>query len=351
VIALLHGLRAYGAVERYVGTIVEGLRGARERVALVFPDDPVLTPFRELEGDNVEVVPVPVELEEGPAPQLVAHLTGVLRRLRPRLVHVMDVWPAALVAARLAGVRRLLMTHHTPELPRADNLAGRAWWELGWLTRPEVVYTSESDRRTDGRRLRSHVVYYGIDLERFSSGTPALDIEGRLVGNVARLAPQKGQRYLVEAAPLVLERHPDVRFVIVGDGELRGRLGELARATGVDERFVFTGEREDVPNLLASFDVFAFPSLFEGLCLAVIEAQAAGVPVVATPVGGIRETVVPGVTGLYSTPRDARSLATQIDYLLDNPAEGRRMADEARRRVFRQFSEARMVQETIALYA
>ena len=171
-------------------------------------------------------------------------------------------------------MRRLLVTHHTPELPRRDNLAGRAWQHAGWLTRPEVVYTSETDREFDGRRLRTHVVALGIELDRFAAGRRVLD--GRIVGNVARLAEQKGHRDLIAAAPRVLERHPDVRFVVAGDGELRGELEALAAPLG--GRFELLGERRDVPDLLASFEVFAFPSHFEGLCLAVIEAQAAGVP-------------------------------------------------------------------------
>jgi glycosyltransferase involved in cell wall biosynthesis len=243
----------------------------------------------------------------------------------------------------------VLVTHHTPELPRRENLHGRLWWRAGWATRPEVIYTSESDRRADGRQP-SHVVALGIDLERFAGATPALELDGRIVGNVARLAAQKGQRYLVEAAPAVLERHRDARFVIVGDGDLRGELEALARARGVADRFLFTGAREDVPGLLASFDLFAFPSLFEGLCLSVIEAQAAGVPVVATPVGGIRETVEDGVTGFVVPPADAGALADRIVFCLDHPDEARRAAEEARRRVAR-FSRERMLEETLAVYA
>jgi glycosyltransferase involved in cell wall biosynthesis len=105
-----------------------------------------------------------------------------------------------------------------------------------------------------------------------------------------------------------------------------------------------------VPELLASFDVFAFPSLFEGLCLAVIEAQAAGVPVVATPVGGIRETVVDGETGLLVPPRDPAALAVAIRRLLDDPDLARRLADEARRRVRETYSEQRMIELTLGLY-
>jgi glycosyltransferase involved in cell wall biosynthesis len=259
---------------------------------------------------------------------------------------VTDVFPQALLAGRLARARRLYVTHHTPELPRKDNLAGRTWQGVGWAMRPEVIYTSESDRRNDRRLLRGHVVPLGIDLERFRNGRATLD--GRIVGNVARLAEQKGQRDLIAAAPHVLERHPDVRFIVVGEGELRDELERLAQPLG--DRFAFLGARDDVPDLLASFDVFAFPSRFEGLCLAVIEAQAAGVPVVATPVGGIRETVVDGETGWLVPPRDVDALAERINWCLDHADEAHGVAAEAKRRVVERFSVDRMVGETLALY-
>jgi glycosyltransferase involved in cell wall biosynthesis len=271
----------------------------------------------------------------------VVDLVRILRRLRPRIAHVMDVWPQAVVAARLARVPRVLVTHHTPELPRRDNLAGRTWQRLGWLARPEVIYTSETDRTRDGRHP-SHVVALGIDLDRFEGGRPALRSDRPLVGNVARLAPQKDHATLIEAARLV----PEAEFVVAGDGELREELER--RAEGSSVRFI--GARADVPDLLASFDVFAFPSLYEGLCVAVIEAQAAGVPVVATPVGGIRETVVDGETGLLVPPRDPQAVAAAIRRLLDDRELARRLADEARRRVGERFSEQRMVEETLRLY-
>jgi glycosyltransferase involved in cell wall biosynthesis len=278
-----------------------------------------------------------VELANPPLTTLVR----LLRELRPRLVHVTDVWPQALVAARLARVPRLLVTHHTPELPRRDNLAGRVWQRLGWLARPEVIYTSEADRRRDGRSP-SHVVALGIDLDRFEGAQPALRSDRPLVGNVARLAPQKDHRTLVEAARLV----PEADFVVAGDGELREELERQADGSNVR----FLGARDDVPELLASFDVFAFPSLFEGLCLAVIEAQAAGVPVVATPVGGIRETVVDGETGLLVPTRNPAALAAAIRRLLEDRPAAEAMAAEAKRRVRARFSIERMVEETLQLY-
>jgi glycosyltransferase involved in cell wall biosynthesis len=325
VIVLLHGAPAYGAVERYVAALARALG---DRGLLVHPG---VAEFGEL-GTPTRVLR---------DPSLPA-LTRLLRRLRPSVVHVTDVWPQALVAARLARVPRLLVTHHTPELPRRDNLAGRAWQRLGWATRPEVIYTSEADRERDGR-TPSHVVPLGIDLERFAAAQPALPRDGRIVGNVARLAPQKDHATLLEAARLLPE---GVRVVIVGDGELRGELERRADGLPVE----LTGARDDVPELLASFDVFAFPSLFEGLCLAVIEAQAAGVPVVATPVGGIRETVVDGETGLLVPPRDPAALAAAIRRLLDDRDLARRLAGEARRRVRETYSEQHMIGLTLGLY-
>ena len=337
-IAYVHGLRNWGAVEEYVAAVVRGLVARGVPVALLYPDDEVLAPFAEL-GAQTETFNLD-------APRLTARLRAHLRALEPRIVHVTDVFPQALVAARLAGVRKLYVTHHTPELPRRDNLAGRVWQRVAWWTRPEVIYTSDTDRRNDARPLRAHVVPLGIDLERFGHGKRTL--EGRIVGNVARLAEQKGHRDLIAAAPHVLERHPDVRFVVAGDGELHAELEALAAPLG--ESFVFLGARDDVPDLLASFDVFAFPSRFEGLCLAVIEAQAAAVPVVATPVGGIRETVIHGETGWLVPPRDVEALADAISWCLQNEAAARGVARAARERVRATFSTERMVAETLALY-
>jgi glycosyltransferase involved in cell wall biosynthesis len=308
-----------------------------DRAVLVHADHPAVAPFADL----------PVARRTYP-PDLLGSGIGLMRRLAglvrgARIVHVTDVLPPAQVAGRLAR-RRVLVTHHTPELPRRDSFGGRLWWRLGWAMRPFVVYTSETDRHRDGRSP-SRVISLGIDVPRFASGTRVL--EGTIVGNVARLAEQKDHRTLLEAAALVRARRPAVRFAIAGDGELRGELEQQAKELG--DHVAMLGNRPDVPDLLASFAVFAHPSRYEGLCISVLEAQAAGVPVVATPVGGIRETVVDGETGYLVPVGDAEALAERIVHVLDHPEEARRVAEEARRRV-QAHSEERMVAETLALY-
>ena len=268
-------------------------------------------------------------------------LVQMLRRLHPRVAHVIDVWPQAVVAARLARVPRVLVTHHTPALPRQDNLAGRLWQRLGWAVKPEVIYTSEADRAADGREP-SHVIPLGIAFERFTGATAALEGERPIVGSVGRLAEQKGYDTLLEAAALVHE----AEFVVVGDGELRSRLEAQA---GENVRLI--GRRDDVPELLASFAVYAQPSRFEGLCVAVLEAQAAGVPVIATPVGGMRDTVVHEQTGLVVPVDDALALASAVRRLLADRVLVNRLAEEGQRRVRERYSERRMIDETLALYA
>jgi glycosyltransferase involved in cell wall biosynthesis len=350
VIALLHGAAAVGAVERYLAAVAIGLRERELPAVLLFPEVSDLELLHDVAGGSVTVETFPAELLHR-GPQMVRHLAHSLRDHKVRVAHVAEVWPQASVAARLARVPRLLVTHHTPELNRNDNAAGRLWWTLGWASRPEVIYTSETDRRTDHRRaLKTHVVPLGIDLERFRRPLRQLDLEHPTIGNVARLAPQKGQHTLLEAAPAVLTRHPTATFVFVGDGHIRGELEETARRLGISEHVTFTGEREDVPQLLASFDVFAFPSLFEGLCLAVIEAQAAGIPVVATPVGGIRETVVDGETGLLVPTESPDALAAAILEVLADPHAAHQRAHAAQDRVLEQFADSTMVERTITLY-
>jgi glycosyltransferase involved in cell wall biosynthesis len=306
VIALLHRGTAHGAVERYL-----------EQLAAALGDEGTVVREESLLG-----------------------LFRTLRRLRPRVAHVIDVWPQAFVAARLARVPRVLVTHHTPGLPRQDNWRGRVWQRLGWRTRPEVIYTSEADRAEDGREP-SHVVPLGIDVDRFPGAHSALAADWPIVGTVGRLAPQKGHETLLAAARLV----PEAQFVIVGDGELRASLKQAA-----GENVHFTGARDDVPELLASFDVYAQPSLYEGLCVAVLEAQAAGVPVIATPLGGMRDTVVHEETGLVVPVGDAHALAAAIRRLLEDRALGARLAEEARRRVRERYTGRRMIDETLALY-
>jgi glycosyltransferase involved in cell wall biosynthesis len=170
------------------------------------------------------------------------------------------------------------------------------------------------------------------------------------VGNVAHLADHKGQRYLVEAVPEVLRSVPRARFVIVGEGELEGDLRARAAALGLGARLLFTGFRTDVPAVLDALDLFVMPSHLEGLGTAVLDALAAGKPVVAAAAGGIPEIVEDGRHGLLVPPRDPGRLARAIVRLLQNPELASQLATEGLRRVRESFSVDAMVAGNLAVY-
>jgi glycosyltransferase involved in cell wall biosynthesis len=203
------------------------------------------------------------------------------------------------------------------------------------------------------------VVHSGVDLGRFE-GVPDRSADYRrefhipsgvpVIGNVAHCADHKGQRYLVAAAPAVLERHPEARILIVGDGELLPALREQARELGVAERVLFPGFRTDVPALLAWFDVFCFPSHLEGLGTSVLDALAVRLPVVATTAGGIPEMIESGTHGLLVPPRDGPALADALVWMLEHRDEAAALGRAGRERVESDFTCQRTAERTLAAY-
>ncbi|ACV62495.1 glycosyl transferase group 1 [Desulfofarcimen acetoxidans DSM 771] len=172
--------------------------------------------------------------------------------------------------------------------------------------------------------------------------------EGKLVGTVARLSAQKGVSYLIKAIPHISEK--GVRFVITGDGPLREELESLAKQLNLQEAVIFTGARNDIPNLLAALDVFVMPSVTEGLSIAILEAMASSLPVVASRVGGIPEIVREGVTGILVPSRDEKALAKAVSELLNNEEKASSMGMAARQQVELNYSASAMGSRVAELY-
>lgn len=208
------------------------------------------------------------------------------------------------------------------------------------------------------------VIRNGVDLARFAEA-PAGDrlrrelgiaAEARLVVLVSRLARLKGIEQFLQAAAALKPRYPDVRFLIVGetsppDPAYLEQLHALSRSLGVAEVVIFTGLRSDVPSVLSAADVAVMPSLNEALSNVLLESMAAGVPVVATRVGGTPEALIDGETGLLVPPGDAGAIAGAVSRLLDDRELARRLGCAARRLMAAQFSVQRMVSATEDVYA
>ena len=207
-------------------------------------------------------------------------------------------------------------------------------------------------------REKIELIYNGIDLEQFREqsreGDPASRSEfgeGRLVGMVARVEPEKGHRYFLEAAARVLERRKDVFFVVVGTGSLLGEMKEVARRCGIGERVIFTGFRENVAQLIAMMDIMVIPSLTEAFGISMIEGMCLAKACVASAVGGLAEIAgEDGRIAFLVPPADAIALAGKIDFLLENPDVAADMGARAAAEVEKGFSAKVMAGKLTDLY-
>ncbi|MEM7129624.1 MAG: glycosyltransferase [Chloroflexota bacterium] len=170
--------------------------------------------------------------------------------------------------------------------------------------------------------------------------------DGYVIGAVSRLYPVKGVNYLVEA----LVHVDKAELVVIGDGTDENILKQLAEELGVASRIHWLGNRNDVPELLMGFDLFVQPSLHEGMPNTVLEAMAAGLPVVATAVGGTPEVVVDGETGLLVEPANPKALSAGINRLIADPILRNRFGQAGYKRVKESFSVENMVNATTQLY-
>lgn len=195
----------------------------------------------------------------------------------------------------------------------------------------------------------------GVDLERFRQASPRLREElarpgGPVVGLVGRLEPGKGGHVLLCAAVRVLAEFPDTTFVLVGGGPCRAQWESLAVRLGVARSVIFTGVRDDMPEIYASLDIMALPSFNEGMPMCLLEAMAAGCPVIATPVGSVDKLIRSGHTGLMVQPGDANGLAEAILLLLRSPARARALGENGRAHVAANFSPEAMAGQYSNLY-
>lgn len=200
-------------------------------------------------------------------------------------------------------------------------------------------------RRLRLRPGRIHVILNGIDLESYRSIDAAaarnsLGIkEGeKVIGTVAHFRPEKNHRLLISAFSELLKNGVDARLVLVGRDFMNGEIQNFASALNVTDRLLFLGERMDVPRILQTFDVFCLPSCYEGMPLTVLEAMAAGIPVVGSNVLGINEVVTNGRNGLLFPDNSAGHLANCIKTLLDSPDLRRRLTQAAKNDVKIRFS-------------
>ncbi len=351
-----------GGAEMHLLYLVEGLLKSGEfNVDVAYlrerPDD-----ARSLVPDFQRLGVQPVDLKMGPVGDLrvAVRLHSLLGRVRPALVHT-HLLPAHLFGipvSRLRGVP-VVSTVHGIERHFFRPIRRRAYRAL--LNRARVVIgISEAVKQAVVDQVgvpdeKVAVIPYGFPIgdtgAASSRGALSQDGQAPLIVTVGRVDEAKGHRYLLEAMMGVRSVYASARAVIVGhDGGLMSALRAQSTRMGLDDCVTFTGFRDDVPQILAGADVFVFPSLTEGFGLVLLEAMAAGLPVVASRVGGIKDVVFDGETGLLVPPADSRALSDAIIHVLRDPAKARRMGEQGRARLLKTFTVERMVESTQVVY-
>src|SRR6266540_2439998 len=353
--------RTWRGGQNQVLLTVNGLRAMGERAALVAHPDGEL---RRRAAEGLELIPI--------APRAEMDLTAawrfarVLKRLAPDVIHAHDPHGVAMASLALSlGSSSKSASGRVPALVasrRVDfHLKGNSFSRWKYRQVDRFIAASEAIRKmlvADGvPEDRTITVHEGIDIDHVRAAPPVnvheaffLPHGAPVVGNVAALVPHKGQRYLVDAAHLVVREVPDARFIILGEGELREHLHKQVHDHHLEKHVLLPGFRTDVLGCIKGFDLFVMSSVTEGLGTSLLDAMACRRPIVATRAGGIPEIVEDGISGLLVPPRDAHALAEAIVRALRDPALRERLGEAGFNRVRDRFTVERMVAETDAVY-
>lgn len=351
---------AVGGVELVALALALSLDRTRWRPVIAHHGGPGITPFvTRVNEAGIETVRVPRVDRAYEGARMPAFVSAV-RRVQPDVFHAHLSWPLSCKFGILgATLARVPVTVATAQLFLDVSHSAVVTAQPRWIARLVEHYFAVSHcvehQLRDTFAIPARKIEYlpnGVDVSRFAAGrlrrstAPASPRRPPRVITVARLAEQKGHCHLIAAVPLVPEAH----FLLVGDGPDRAALEEQARTLGVADRVQFLGGRDDIPELLSEADVFVLPSLFEGLPIAVLEAMAAGTPVVATAIGGTDEIVAHDETGLLVPPADPSALAAAIRSVLDDPAAAHRRAVAALAMVMRDFTFEHIARRVTAVY-
>ncbi len=365
---LLHVVKATGlaGAEKHLLLLLSGLRAAglnAELLALTEPDNTVEALFARAAALGIPAHRLAINGNIDLS--LFARLRRFFRDggydvVHTHLIHA-DVH--AIPAAWRAGVPHVVSTRHADN-PFRRRLPIRLAHRWLWGRVDRGIAISEWVRRfcieVEGAPARKlTTVYYGLDPRQVQVGKGARAVlaaelgiapTAPLVGSVCRLNEQKGIAFALRAFWQIAETVPEAHYVVAGDGPLRRELEEMARGFGLEDRVHFLGWRDDAHAISAALDVLLAPSLWEGFGLVLLEAMAQRVPTIASRASAIPEIVVDGETGLLIDPGDTEGIASALSTLLSNPELAREMGEKGRARLEAQFTAARMIEGTCAVY-
>jgi glycosyltransferase involved in cell wall biosynthesis len=327
----------------------------------------------EIQSAGAKVILMKLERSEGIL-HLIRKLQKIFKTVSPDIVHVQYLAPGLIpiIAAKLSGVNKIFVTVHQPSSPYGSK--AKLFLRLGAYLSTVFFCVSESAEESwfgnsevfnpqYANRKRKHFTIYNavdvntiiqtIDSANSKNLRKSFGLNGRpVIGIVGRLRSEKGQAVLLKAMIDIIKAVPEVLLLVVGDGPDRDQLGKKAKILGIVDHVFWLGAKKppEIFELYSLMDIVAVPSLFEGFGLTATEAMAAGRPVVASNVEGLREIVEHGKNGYLVPPGDSKALSKYLVGLLSNPSKAQTMGEAGRERVKQQFSKERYSEATLAAY-
>jgi len=342
-------------------TLIEAQEISKKGYRVILACQPGSYLERSAREQSLEVFPLPMQ----EIFSSLAKLTFFLRRERVDLINAHGYRDhfLSIVAGRMTRVKALVRTKHN-HVPLKSGFFSRFLYDR--LT--DRIITISEDIRNILIKSGLHpehitTIHTAINLNLFSPRPKNqqlikefdLSKDYAIIGTTARLSERKGINFLLDAIKILVDEGRRLTCLIVGGGGSGSQrkidiLKLRAESLGISRYVVFTGRRNDIPEILSLMDVFILPSLAEGLGRSLLEAMASGKPIVASNVGGIPEAVEDGKTGILVPSQDAHALAKALSFFLDNPKKSEEMGSAGRERVERLFDEKKMINSICSLY-
>ncbi|QAT16405.1 glycosyl transferase [Candidatus Velamenicoccus archaeovorus] len=316
----------------------------------------------ELERDGIKHIRLPLTTKCEVSPKVFVsalRLRGLVRREKIDVIHANTRVTQVLGAlVSLLTRRPMVTTCHGYFKRRLGRVLMPCWGRRVIAISDQVWDHLAYDFDVPADRI--DLVYNGIDPQRFVPHGAAeiaaqkqawgVETDKKVIGHIGRLSSVKGQKYMLLAAGILRGRHPEFRWVIVGDGKEEVHLRKLIAEKKIGDIVRLCPSAGNTSLALAAMDVFVMPSLQEGLGISILEAHAQGVPVVASRVGGIPTVIEDGVTGLLVSPGDPPAIAAAVEKLLEDRSLVEAIASRAQKRVAEAFTLDSMTQKTQAVY-
>ncbi len=317
---------------------------------------------------GTSVTPLPLKVQGYFHPAAILEISRFIRNRKIEIIHSQMSKDIATVvpAMRLSGVHVpiLLSKRMGSGISKKDVLHQLTYRHVSLVLAISEVIRKNVIATTPIPPERVRTFHHSVDTDKFSLHRVNRDkVRGELgfgpddcvIGFVGRFSPGKGHEEFLTAAHSLKDRYPRVRFAIVGEAsfgeeEYEKRIRGIAHSLGMDNVVTFAGFRKDIPAVMASFDIFAFPSHAESFGAVLIEAMAMERPVVSTNCDGVLDIVIDGTTGLFVPPRDAARLAEKLSLLVEDPELRLRLGREGRKRVLNEFDQRNHAENLEQIY-